>query len=217
MKYCRNAAGDLPSEEFRMANSSDQSLPTPSSRVNDTDRERTVARLQEAVADGRLDISELEERLDAVYSAKTHADLQVLTADLPVVKTPDIPDLTLKTKAGSIRKNGYWRVPSRINAECSSGSIKLDFTEAECFHREVMIHASARSGSVVLVIPHGWAVDLDDTSSASGSVVNKIRERPRPGAPLLRVSGTVTSGVIKARYPRRSFRVWLADLLSRSV
>lgn len=198
-----------------MADSSDQSLPTPSQRIADTDREIVVSRLQEAAADGRLDISELEERLDAVYSAKTRADLDVLTADLPAVQARNVPDLELKTKAGSLRKKGYWQVPSQINAECTSGSIKLDFTEAECFHREVTVKVSARSGSVILVIPHGWSVDLDQASATSGSVVNKIRERPRPGAPILRVSGTVTSGVIKARYPRRSFGVWLASLLSR--
>jgi hypothetical protein len=198
-----------------MADSSDKSLPTPSPRVADTDREVAVTRLQEASADGRLEISELEERLEAVYSVKTRADLDALTADLPVLQTPNIPALDLKTKTGSLRKQGYWQVPSQINAECTSGSIKLDFTAAECFHREVTIKVSARSGSVVLVVPHGWAVDLDQASSASGSVTSKIRERPRPGAPMLRVSGTVTSGVIKARHPRRSFRVWLASLVSR--
>ena len=199
-----------------MADSSEKSLPTPSPRVADTDREVAVTRLQEAAADGRLEFSELEERLDAVYSAKTRADLDALTADLPVVRAPNIPDLDLKTKAGSLRKKGYWQVPSQINVECSSGSIKLDFTEAECFHREVSIRVSARSGSVVFVVPHGWSVDLNHASAASGTVKNKIRERPQPGAPTLRVSGAVTSGVIKARYPHRSFLVWLADLLTRS-
>ncbi|MBT3276235.1 MAG: DUF1707 domain-containing protein [Spirochaetales bacterium] len=198
-----------------MADSSDQSLPMKSPRVADADREVVVTQLQEAVADGRLDLSDLEERLDAVYSAKTRADLDVLTADLPVVQASNIPDLDFKTKAGSLRKKGYWQVPSLINAECSSGSIKLDFTEAECSHREVIIKVSVRSGSVVLVVPHGWAVDLNHASATSGSVKNKIRERPLPGAPMLRVSGTVTSGVIKARYPHRSFRVWLASLLAK--
>ena len=49
-------------------------------------------------------ISELEERLDAVYAAKTRADLDSLTADLPVVRAPQLPELNLKTKAGSLRR-----------------------------------------------------------------------------------------------------------------
>jgi hypothetical protein len=198
-----------------MAESSDQSLPTPSPRAADTDREVAVTRLQEAAVDGRLDLSELEARLDAVYLAKTRADLAALTADLPAVQVSNIPVLDLKTKSGALRKKGYWQVPAQIIAECNSGSIKLDFTEAECIHHEVTIKVSVKSGSVVLVVPQGWSVDLDQASATSGSVKNKIRERPRPGAPMLRVSGTATSGVIKARYPRRSFRVWLAELSSR--
>ena len=198
-----------------MADSPDQSLPARSPRINDADRETAITRLQEATADGRLDITELEERLDAVYAAKTRADLDALIVDLPVAKALAVPDLELKTKAGSLRKTGYWKVPAHITAQCASGSIKLDFTEADCFHNEVTIEVSARSGSVVFVVPHGWAVDLDQASAASGSVVNKIRERPHPGAPTLRINGTVTSGVIKARYPHRSFRTWLTDLLSR--
>ena len=95
-----------------MADSSDQSLPTPSPRVADTDREVAVTRLQEAAGDGRLDLTELEQRLDAVYSAKTRADLDALTTDLPVARAPDIPDLDLKTKHGSLRRKGYWQVPA---------------------------------------------------------------------------------------------------------
>lgn len=186
-----------------------------SPRITDNDREVAVIRLQDAAADGRLDISELEERLDAVYSAKTRAELEVLIVDLPVAQASLVPDLNLKTKASSIRRKGYWKVPAHIDAQCASGSIKLDFTEADCFHREVTIDVIAKSGSVVFVVPHGWAVDLDQASAASGSVVNKVRERPHPGAPTLRISGTVTSGVIKARYPHRSFSAWLATLLSR--
>lgn len=198
-----------------MPDSSDQSLPARSPRITDTDREAAVVRLQDAAADGRLEISELEERLDAVYSVKTRAELDTLIVDLPVAQASLVPDMDLKTKAGSLRRKGYWKVPAHIDAQCTSGSIKLDFTEADCFHREVTIDVSAKSGSVVFVVPHGWAVDLDQASASSGSVVNKVRERPHPGAPTLRISGTVTSGVIKARYPYRSFSAWLANLISR--
>ena len=198
-----------------MSDSPDQSLTPQSPRITDADREVAVIRIQEAAGDGRLDISELEERLDAVYSAKTRAELDSLMVDLPSVPGSAVPDLSLKTKAGSLHRKGYWKVPAHIDAQCTSGSIKLDFTEADCSHREVTVDVAAKSGSVVFVVPHGWAVDLDQASAASGSVVNKVRERPHPGAPTLRISGTVTSGVIKARYPRRSFAAWLANLLSR--
>jgi hypothetical protein len=192
-----------------MADPQSQPVRLPAQRVADADRELVAARLREAMAEGRLDIEETEDRLTAVYAAKTVADLDVLTSDLPATIDDDLPQLRLRTKSGSVKKNGDWRVPRRISAECTSGSIKIDFTEAECRHQEVEIQVSARSGSIVMVVPAGWAVDMDDVSATSGMVVNKVRGRRAPNAPLLRVSGEVLSGVIRARHPYRSFRDWL--------
>ena len=52
-------------------------------RASDAEREATADRLRVAGGDGRLDPEELEERLDAAYSAKTVGDLAALTRDLP--------------------------------------------------------------------------------------------------------------------------------------
>jgi len=52
-------------------------------RVSDTDRERVADRLRGAAAEGRLTADELEERLEHAFSARTEADLEPLTADLP--------------------------------------------------------------------------------------------------------------------------------------
>ncbi|HUX21636.1 MAG TPA: DUF1707 domain-containing protein [Spirochaetia bacterium] len=191
-----------------MSDSPDGSL--PAHRATDTDREATARRLRDAVADGRLDLNELEERMGVAYSAKTQAELDALIADLPAAQAAEVPTLDLQTTSGSLKKSGYWRVPSHVTAQCTSGRIVLDFTEADCPHREVTLEVTARSGSVILIVPHGWAVDLDRASAKSGTVVNKARERPAPDAPLLRVSGSVQSGRISARYPRRSFRAWLS-------
>jgi len=180
----------------------------PAQRVADADREAVARKLRDAVSEGRIDFTELEGRLDVVYSAKTREDLDRLTADLPAIAEATEP-LILQTKSGTVKKRGYWRVPSHIEARCTSGSIKLDFTESECHHAEVTIDVTAGSGAVVLIVPVGWAVDMDGASATSGCVVNKMRGRPEPGAPLLRVRGTVRSGTIKARPPRRGIADWL--------
>ncbi len=52
-------------------------------RASDGDRERVVARLRLAAGDGLLDLTELEDRLSAVYAARTVEELAPLTADLP--------------------------------------------------------------------------------------------------------------------------------------
>ena len=44
-------------------------------RIGDAERERATARLGEHFAEGRLDHEEYDERLDAIWSARTAADL----------------------------------------------------------------------------------------------------------------------------------------------
>jgi len=52
-------------------------------RLSDADREAAVALLGEQYAVGRLTKDELDERSDAVWSAKTKGDLAPVFADLP--------------------------------------------------------------------------------------------------------------------------------------
>jgi hypothetical protein len=52
-------------------------------RVGDREREATADALREHGAAGRLEPDELEERLGAAYAARTQADLDRLTYDLP--------------------------------------------------------------------------------------------------------------------------------------
>lgn len=52
-------------------------------RLSDADREQALARLGEHYAVGRLDKDEYDERSDAIWSAKTQADLRPVFADLP--------------------------------------------------------------------------------------------------------------------------------------
>ena len=52
-------------------------------RIGDADRERAMADLSLHYADGRLDHEEYDERLDAIWTARTHGDLRVLFNDLP--------------------------------------------------------------------------------------------------------------------------------------
>ena len=52
-------------------------------RASDKDRESAAEVLREAVGDGRLNMTELDERLEAVYEAKTYAELEPIIGDLP--------------------------------------------------------------------------------------------------------------------------------------
>jgi len=51
--------------------------------ASDADRERVAERLRAAAGDGRITATELEERLERAFSARTDAELEPLVADLP--------------------------------------------------------------------------------------------------------------------------------------
>ena len=55
---------------------------SPALRASDADRDRVIELLRAAVADGRLDPAEFDERLDAALAACTIDALAPLTADL---------------------------------------------------------------------------------------------------------------------------------------
>jgi hypothetical protein len=52
-------------------------------RASDADREQIAERLRHAAGEGRILAEELEERLEAVFSARTYGELDVVVADLP--------------------------------------------------------------------------------------------------------------------------------------
>jgi hypothetical protein len=52
-------------------------------RASDADRERIAERLRHATGEGRLSADELEERLEAVFAARTYGELDAVVADLP--------------------------------------------------------------------------------------------------------------------------------------
>src|SRR3954467_7885687 len=58
-------------------------MPLPDQRASDAERDATADPLRVAGGHGRLEPDELEERLEAAYSARTVGELAALTDDLP--------------------------------------------------------------------------------------------------------------------------------------
>jgi hypothetical protein len=74
-------------------------------RISDADRERAATVLREHYAAGRLDSSEFEERLEAVYAARTEGEIASLRADLPALppKPPTRWDVVRQTVVSNRR------------------------------------------------------------------------------------------------------------------
>ena len=54
-------------------------------KASDADREQIAERLRKATAEGRLLAEELEERLEATFTARTYGELDAVVSDLPGV------------------------------------------------------------------------------------------------------------------------------------
>jgi len=187
-------------------------------RASHGDRDRVVELLRVAAGDGRLTAEELDERLEVALTARTYGELAAPTTDLPAVPgfAAEAPALTPKDVgridcgSGSVRRDGRWIVPQRIEVRVTSGNVKLDFTDAVLSQPRLLIDAEVRSGGLTLVTKPGIMVDADDVAIKSGNV--KVRQPWGDSVPVtlrVDVSGKVRSGHITARPPRRTFWQWL--------
>ncbi|SFO15819.1 protein of unknown function [Pseudonocardia ammonioxydans] len=71
-------------------------------RVSDTERQETAERLKLAHDQGRLSLTEYDQRLRDAYAATVRRDLDVLTADLPAVRRSELP--TVQAEAAEVEK-----------------------------------------------------------------------------------------------------------------
>ena len=57
-------------------------------RTSQAERDQVVERLRTHAADGRLEVEELEQRIEAALSARTHGELDAVETDLPRPASP---------------------------------------------------------------------------------------------------------------------------------
>jgi len=182
-------------------------------RVSDADRDQVAGVLREALALGRINADELEERLSRAYAAQTFGDLEPLTGDLPdeaaAVPVPGGFQIgrasrfkfSLAIMGGSSR-GGNWVVPKRYLAFAIMGGVKIDLRDAAFAERAADIHAIAIMGAVTIIVPEGLTVEVSGLG-LMGGVDSSVNGPGVPGAPLVRVSGLALMGGIGAKRRRR--------------
>src|ERR1700678_3112235 len=97
--------------------SSSPAVPDPQHlRASDADRERVAETLRAAAGDGRLTMDELDERLDAVYAAKTYAELVPITHDLPDHSgAASVPAPSRRAAGDACQYGGGAHTPHRVD------------------------------------------------------------------------------------------------------
>lgn len=76
----------------------------PQLRASDTEREAVAAHVRAAIDEGRLHLDELDERLDAVYRARTHDELAKVIEDIVPAPRQSPPEPAAPPVPGTSRK-----------------------------------------------------------------------------------------------------------------
>ena len=122
----------------------------PGIRLSDADRERAATRLHEALAEGRITVTELEERLSTVYAARYEGDLRPPLADLPggqpaaqePVAVPSGEPVVLRAGMSTLKRSGEFPslVTHMIAVGERSGQLEQMLVDvANAYDREVNI------------------------------------------------------------------------------
>jgi Domain of unknown function (DUF1707)/Cell wall-active antibiotics response 4TMS YvqF len=180
-------------------------------RISDADRHRVAEVLREAAGEGRLDLDELDERLELTFAAKTYADLVPITADLhaahpapssPVPRAGGVPAVGHASSTaimGECKRRGVWHVPAHHAAFSLMGSITLDLRQAVLSARETVINASAIMGDVKIIIPAHMHAIVDGTPIMGdyGQGKDKVAADLGPDSPTIRVRGLALMGSVQ--------------------
>ena len=182
-------------------------------RISDADRQRVADVLRDAAGEGRIDLDELDERLELTWGARTYADLVPITADLhqpahpqpastPVPRAPSgVPAVGHNSSLAIMsecKRQGVWAVPEHHSAFALMGSVVIDLREAQLAAQHTQVNASAIMGEVKIIVPAHMHVVLDGTPIMGefGQARDKTPAELGPGSPTVRVRGMALMGSV---------------------
>ncbi len=184
-------------------------------RVSDADRNKVADLLRDAAGEGRIDLDELEERLEATYAAKTYADLVPITHDLPAHpgdQTPAVARHTVPVTAGTfdssiavmggVTRKGAWLVPEKHTAFTLMGGVDIDLREATFAAKETTIYANAIMGGIDVYVDAHTHVIVEGVGimGAFDQARDKVEAQITADSPVVRVKGiALMAGVTVTR------------------
>jgi hypothetical protein len=94
-------------------------------------------------------------------------------------------------------------------------TVRIDCLQALAAAEVIDLEVQAVAGTVVLVLPDGWAANVDGLGKGIGTIKVKVPGVPAPGCPLFIVHGSVGMGTFKARQANGFERRRLARRVAR--
>ena len=195
-------------------------------RISDEDRHAVAEVLRKAAGEGRIDLDELDERLEATYAARTYADLIPITSDLPssnLTLPQSASPVPVGTPPGGyvmprrsrenhlaimsgVDRRGHWIVPERMTVLAVMGGANIDMREAEFSAREVVLYVNAIMGGADVVVAPNVNVIVDGIGimGSFAGPSGRVPAELTPESPTVRVKGIAFWGGVNIhRKPQR--------------
>lgn len=185
-------------------------------RASDTDRDHVAGILREAAAEGRLTMEELDQRLDSVYTAKTYAELEPITHDLPHPGAAHVPAPSAAPASdvhrfggeatssaaiafmGGFSRRGDWVVPKDFTAVAVMGGGELDLREARYAEPVVNIHVVAIMGGIEITVSEDADVQVTGIG-IMGGFDHRVIGGGQPGGPKIIINGMALMGGVEVK------------------
>lgn len=186
-------------------------------RASDADRDQAATVINNALAEGRLTPEEHSERLDAIYAAKTQAELAPLLDDLPErgaatagVATPSATQPVPAKRSGRIfcvlsgsSRKGAWHPEPVIDVFALLGGVELDFRDAVLPGKEVVLRATTILGGVEVTVPPEMRVIDNGVAVLGAREITGTEESIGPDSPVLRIEGVCLLGAMEVKRRKR--------------
>jgi hypothetical protein len=166
------------------------------SRAADTDRIQVAQLLTEAAAQGRLQLSDYEDRLTRAYAAQTYAELDSVRSDLMGSSVSPrrggackpAPSMLLLAIMGAFNRRGRWNVPKKLTTFALWGGGVVDLRYADFTSTEVEIRAFSIMGGQTILLPPEVNVEVNG-HGVMGGFDQHVPGAGTPGAPKVKICG----------------------------
>lgn len=162
-------------------------------RAAETDRIEVAQLLTDAAAQGKLQMSDYEDRLTKAYAAQTYEELDQLRSDLLGSSVSSrtgkpAPSMLLLAIMSAFERRGRWNVPKKLTTFALWGGGVIDLRYADFTSTEVDIHATSIMGGQTILLPPEVNVEIKG-HGVMGGFEHDVPTEGTPGAPTVRIHG----------------------------
>ncbi|MFD9583330.1 MULTISPECIES: DUF1707 SHOCT-like domain-containing protein [unclassified Streptomyces] len=170
--------------------------------ASDDERDRATERVRDALATGRIDMTQMDQRLTEIYGAKTRAELEVATRNLPSPGARDALVVDRRPTSrfalgmfGGFARRGQWVLPPAFTAWSVFGGGLLDLSEARFTSQETRVLAVSLWGGTKIVVPDDVEVQVKGVG-IFGLFGRRGARQAGPGAPRVVIRGLALWGAV---------------------